>query len=41
MGSSVDYVSSHGTLTFEHGETSKTIHIEANKNVKVRVVTSL
>ncbi|KAK3766043.1 hypothetical protein RRG08_002281 [Elysia crispata] len=34
LGSSVDYISTHGTLTFEHGETSKTIYIEANKNVK-------
>ena len=34
IGSNVDYLTSNGTLHFEHGETSKNITIDVNKNVE-------
>ncbi|XP_076443822.1 sodium/calcium exchanger 2-like isoform X2 [Babylonia areolata] len=34
VGTAVDYVEAHGTLTFEHAETTKTITVDFNKNAQ-------
>ncbi|KAL8606727.1 hypothetical protein ACOMHN_018761 [Nucella lapillus] len=34
VGSAVDYVESHGTINFDHAETTKTVTVEFNKNAQ-------
>ena len=36
LGAGVDYIRSEGMLSFKHGESSKTLSVQVNKEAKVR-----